>query len=629
MDAPRTIRLLACLVCIAVPTLVRAQPQPERLAGLSLEELSLEQLAEIRITSVSRREERLAGAAASIYVITSEDIRRSGVTNIVDVLRLAPNLFVGRGDSNQAIIGARGQYAGTSNKMLVLVDGRTIYTPLFSGVFWDQQDFVLEDIERIEVISGPGATLWGSNAVNGVINITTRRATRDGKGVAVGFAGDFERGAVLRSTAPLGDDAAYRVYAKYRQTDERRLDTGAPAQDRAERSLAGIRADWERGTRSASFEAEAYKALVGNLGGDRDMTGAHVLGRWQDELAQGSHLRMQGYYDHTERLHQGSFAEKLDILDLDVQHERPGAAHTLVSGGGYRAARDNVDNTAVIGFDPALAYQWWANAFVQDEWALAKDLQLTFGLKGERNPYTGVEWLPNARFTWRFVGDHVLWGALSRAIRAPSRIDRDAFTPVLVTNQAFEAEVANVAELGYRAQVDSTANVSLTLYHHRYPNLRSVALAPQPGTVVVANGFEGRTTGLEGWAGWRPVPWWRLTGGFTVMSEDIRVRAGQVDVGGVGQISNDPRHTAQLRSSWDIGRAWEADVAVRNVGHIPNFDVPQYTVWDSRIGWRSTRGLDVDLVVQNLFDRTYSEFGPAGGRAVFGRTWFLKLRWRG
>lgn len=618
-------RKLACLLALAHAPAFAAT----HIAAASLEELSLEQLTQIRVTSVSRREERLVDAPASIYVITSDDIRRSGATDLWGVLRLAPNLFIGRGDNNQWVAGSRGMIAGTSNKMLVLIDGRTIYTPLFSGVFSDAQYVPVEDIDRVEVISGPGGTLWGTNAVNGVINITTKTAQATRGSLARGWGGNYERGVMLRQGAALGESAAYRVYARYREMDERALMSGEGAHDESERMLAGFRGDWTRGTGHATFEGEAYKGNVDNLGGNRPVHGGHVLARWEQPTDAGGNMRVQGYYDRSDRMHQGTFGEKLDIADLDVQYGwKPHDAHMLVLGGGYRASRDRIDNTPALGFDPADTNQQWANLFVQDEWTVRPGLAFTGGVRAERNPYTGVEWLPTLRFAWNPAPDHLVWGDVSRAVRAPSRIDRDAFTPVLRTNSTFESEQADVAELGYRAQLSPSLSFSVTAFHHRYPNLRTFELTPDLKGVIAANGFDGRTTGVEGWGTWRITPWWRIDLGAMTMTETIKVRPGHVDIAGVGQISNDPRHTAQLRSSWDVGSGWDIDVVVRNVGHVPGYDVPQYTVVDGRVAWQLRRELELSLAVQNAFDRDYAELGPAASRAVFRRSWLLALRWQ-
>ncbi|HSS26402.1 MAG TPA: TonB-dependent receptor [Usitatibacter sp.] len=595
-------------------------------AAPDLAELSLEQLADIVVTSASRRAEKLIDTPASVYVISAEDIRRSGATSIVQALRLAPNLFVGLGDANQAVVGARGQYAGTSNKMLVLVDGRTIYTPLFAGVFWDAQFFMIENIERIEVISGPAATLWGSNGVNGVISITTKSAAATRGPLVALNAGNDERGAGVREGGDLAGGGAYRLYARYRDTSENSLDSGAPAHDASERVTAGFRADWSD---RAMLSGEAYKGTIDNLGGDRIVSGGHLLGRWNEPLAGGSAVRVTSYYDLTRREHLGSFKERLDLFDIDLQYEnRPSAAHTLIAGGGYRYARDDISNTPVIGFTPQRANFQWANAFVQDDWKLTRALELTAGLKAERNPYTGVEWLPNVRLSWTFTPREFLWTALLRAVRAPSRIDRDAFTPVLQANGTFKSEVANVAEVGYRAQLSPTLNLSATVFYQRYPNLRSVELSADRTGVIFANGFEGRAQGLESWTTWLVTPRWKLTGGFTLLAERFNVRPGLTDLGGVTQFSNDPRRTALVRSSWDLGRDWEADVALRSVGRIPNYDVPGYTTLDARIGWRVRRDLELALVAANVSDGPYAEFGPPGGRVAFDRSYMLQVRWQ-
>jgi iron complex outermembrane receptor protein len=621
----RIASIAAILGCI--PVFSYSQEQLAQLA-----DFSLEQLAQIKVTSASRREERLVEVPASLYVISADDIRRSGATTIGEALRLAPNLQVARTDGNQYVIGARGHLAGASNKMLVLVDGRTIYTPLFSGVFWDAQYLVLEDIERIEVISGPAATLWGSNGVNGVISITTFSAKQTHGSLVTAVAGNLEHGGLARYGGKLGEDGHFRVYARYFDRDDRELASGASAKDASRRAVAGFRMDWERAGRGATVQGDVYRGDIGNLAEDRDVSGGNIVARWQHRIDDTSSMRLQAYFDRTHREHLGAFGEKLDIFDLDFQHLwMPLKGHTLVWGGGYRYARDDITNSAALAFLPAQRSLKWGNVFAQDDVALAKTVNLTLGLKLEGNPYSGHEWLPNLRLGWQPADHSLLWGALSRAVRAPSRIDREFYVPgqppfVLAGNDTFASEIANVAEIGYRTQWSSLVSFSITAFHHRYPNLRSVE--PVTPRLTLGNGFKGRTSGVEGWGSWRLMPAWRLAGGFVLLREHFDRKEGSRDVGGPSQIANDPRQTAQLRSSWDVTPKIEFDVAARYVGRLPDPVVPAYTVVDARLGWRVIPDLELSLVVQNAFDRKYSEFGTVAARAEFDRAFFVKAQWK-
>lgn len=624
-----TSRILA-VVWLAGASGAFAREQPQQLADLA--DLSLEQLTRITVTSASRREERLVEAPTSIFVLTADDIRRSGATSLPEVLRLAPNLHVARADNNQYAISARGYNNPLANKMLVLIDGRTVYTPLFSGVFWEAQDFLLDDVDRIEVISGPGATLWGANAVNGVINITTLASRKTQGTLFKGGIGDFERGAVVRHGAALGADGHVRIYAKYFRRDHQELADGTAIRDESRRATAGFRADILRPQQEVTVQGDAFWGEIDQLPEARTFSGASLLGRWRRALGNDSSLRVQAYYDHTRREHPRSFEESLDIFDLDVQHSlRPRPAHMLVWGGGYRYARDRVENSASQAFIPPDRNLDWANVFAQDEITLAPHLNFTLGLKAERNPYTGTEWLPNARLAWQLAENHFAWGALSRAVRAPSRIDREVNFPgvppfLLVASDVFESEVANVAEVGYRAQLSATSSLSLTAFHHDYPNLRSVRLTPSGP--VFANDIEGRTNGIEGWGSFRLAPNWRISGGFVFQDLKREVKAGRADLGGLPSLGNDPERTALVRSSWDIGPRHELDLALRHVGELPNPAVPAYTVLDARIGWRPVRNLELSLAVQNVFDREHAEWGVDGNRASFGRNFFLKAVWR-
>ena len=619
--------LPACAIACAALGLAGGAGASTRLASAELADLSLEQLTKITVTSVSRREEALIEAAASLYVITQDDIRRSGATSIPEALRLAPNLHVARADTNQYAITARGFNNILANKLLVLIDGRTVYTPLFSGVFWEAQDLVLGDIERIEVISGPGATLWGANAVNGVINIITYPASRTQGNHAYVGGGNLERGTAARHGGALGDRGHFRVYAKYFERDSRSNATGADIGDNTRMASVGGRADWGAGAQRFTIQGDAYRGEV-ERGPEREFAGGNVLARWTHLYAGGSTLRVQAYYDRTTRRHEATFREALDTLDVDLQHaSRPLANHHVVWGGGYRHSRDRVENSTAQAFFPAERTLSWASVFVQDEITIAPGLSVTLGTKAERNPYVGTDWLPSAHISWHPRPSLLIWGALSRAVRAPTRFERDLFIPgrapfVLTGSSVFESEVAKVAELGVRTQASDAVSFSATLFRQEYPNLRSVRILA--GAPVFANDIEGRVQGLEAWGSWRVMPAWRITGGFVVQDVERKVRTGGVDLGGLPSLGNDAERTAQLRSNWTPRSDIDFDIGVRHVGALQTV-VPAYTAVDVRVAWRPTRRLEISLTAQNAADRDYFEWQ---NRGLNERNVFLKFAWR-
>ncbi len=626
LPTPRILTLALLAGCLPASAATRVQ-----LAEVA--DLSLEQLTQITVTSVSRRAERLSDVPASIFVITREDIRRSGATSLPEALRLAPNLHVGRTDTSQYAIAARGGNTGTANKMLVLVDGRTIYTPLFSGVFWDAQDVLLEDVERIEVISGPAGTVWGTNGMNGVISITTAPATRTPGTLAAATAGSRERGVAVRQGGTLGGGGSYRMYARHYDRDSHRTATDADLRDEGDRTIAGFRADWERGQGGFTLQGDAYRAEHRVSNAIRDLSGGNLLGRWTGQLDRGADYRVQAYYDRTEREHVGSFIETRDTFDIEANRSWfPLPNHHVVWGAGYRASRDRIGNTAAVAFMPDRRTLTWASVFAQDEIELASNLKATLGVRFERNDYTGGEWLPNARVAWQPAAGQLLWVAASRAVRAPSRIDRDLFVPgvppytVIQGNENFDSEIAEVVEVGWRVQPSPSYSFSLTTFDHKFDDLRSVE--DFGSGRVISNGHTGRTRGIEGWGSWRVNPAWRLTAGFVAMSEKFTPKEGRIDLGGLASLGNDPKRTASIRSHWDVTPAHELDLAVRHVGALSNPLVPGYTVLDARVGWRVTPGLDVSFAVENVFDRKYSEFGAIASRAVFERAYLLRLQWR-
>jgi iron complex outermembrane receptor protein len=518
----------AAVAAFAIVSAAAFGERPLQLADLA--DLSLEQLANVTVTSASRREERLMDAPASIFVITAEDIRRSGATVIAEAIRLAPNLQVARGDANQYLISARGGLFGTANKMLVLIDGRTIYTPLFAGVFWDAQALMLEDVERIEVISGPGGTLWGTNAVDGVINITTKRAHAT-QGALVSMVGGSEQRRVnSRFGGRLADGGAYRVYALYDNRADNPLGNGGSAHDASERWQAGFRMDWEGGERTSTFQGDLYGANVDNLGGARNLAGGNVRGRWVQHFGSASDVMLQAYYDRAERRHLGTFEEALDTAEVELQHAvRHGNGSRFVWGATYRAADDRTVTTPVLGFVPPNRLLRTASAYAQDEREIAPRWRATLGLRAEHNPYTGLEWLPQARLAWSVTPGQFLWSSLARAVRSPSRIDRDLAVPgappyVIAPNDAFASELADVAELGWRGRWAGGMTGALTAFHHRFRDLRT--LEPAGSSLQVMNGGSGRTSGVEGWAEARPLAGWRLIAGFCPDYAPVRARPG-------------------------------------------------------------------------------------------------------
>jgi iron complex outermembrane receptor protein len=606
-------------------------------------DLSLEEIAQVQVTSVSKKAELLIDAPASVFVITGEDIRRSGASSLPEAMRLAPNLQVARVDARNYAITARGFNSPFANKLLVLIDGRTVYSPLFSGVFWDAQDVVLEDIDRIEVISGPGATMWGANAVNGVINVITKTAGATQGGLAGIGAGKDERNGVARYGGSLDNGGHYRVYGKYAENDDTRNAAGTQIPTGWRRKQTGFRTDWDNANRSFTLQGDAYDgALHQFMTRDIGIAGANLLGRMDTRLADGSEASLQAYWDYTERRQPNAFIEHLNTLDLQFQHAlKAGKVHGIIWGGGYRLALDRVKNDVAFAFLPGSLNMHWGNVFVQDEIALRDNLRLTLGAKLENNNYTGTEFLPTARLAWKPASDKLVWGSASRSVRAPSRIDRDFFSPTnppmangaplytVAGGPDFESEVANVLEIGYRAQPTPTLSYSVTAFYSEYDRLRTLDLNPNGFGTVFMNGAEGRSRGMEMWGTWRPVQRWRLSAGLVAQRVRTTLKPGSQDItGGTGLDTSDPSHYWMLRSSYDIAQGKELDLTLRRVGGLSNPSVPAYTAVDLRYGWEIRRGLELSVLGQNLFDRTHTEFGAPPGRSEVERSVFVKLLWR-
>jgi iron complex outermembrane receptor protein len=598
----------------------------------SLADLSLEQLSNIEVTSVSGRPENLGDAASSIYVITGEEIRRSAATSLPEALRLAPNLQVAQLSAAQYAISARGFNNAIGNKLLVLVDGRTVYSALFSGAFWDANDVVLEDVDRIEVISGPGGTLWGANAVNGVINIITKPAAATQGALASAArsgSGGYE---MARWGGTLGDDAHYRIYALAMDHDNTRRADGVARPDAASKRQAGFRADWQdSAARGLTLQGDVYSGgeyPANNLA--PKMSGANLLARWNSTFAGGSPYKVQAYLDHTDRDDVNAFRNQADTVDVQFSHEpQMPRGQQLLWGASYRRTRDANDTSPLVVFIPAVRTLSWTSLFVQHDLELGEKTQLTLGAKAERNDYTGVEFLPNARLAYKHSASALTWAALSRAVRAPARLDREFFSPnrppfAINGGPAFQSEVANVLEIGHRGYAQPGISYSITAFQQRYTRLRSGSAPP----VTLVNQIEGHVNGVEGWAAWQATKAWRLSAGFLTLRKHLQSMRGTPDPAGIASLGNDPSHQWNLRSTLDLDSRTEFDVIVRHVGALPSPAVPRYTAIDARVALRVTPQLELSLLAQNLFDRQHPEFNAVSAASQIEPRVFLKAVWQ-
>jgi len=600
-------------------------------AVASLADLSLEQLSNIEVTSVSGYPESLQRAPASIFVITGEDIRRSAATSLPEALRLAPNLQVARLNAAQYAISARGFNNAIGNKLLVLVDGRTIYSALFSGVFWDANDVVLEDVERIEVISGPGATLWGANAVNGVINIITRSAAATQGPMASVVRSDAGGYETARWGGALGEAGHYRVYALALDHDTTSRADGVARPDAASKQQIGFRSDWSVAGNRLTVQGDAYrggKDPANNLA--PKLSGANLLARWDGSFAGGSPYRLQASLDHGERDDVNAFRDRSSTLDVQFSHE-PAVpqGHHLLWGAGYRRTRGVNERSPLVAFLPPERTLAWSNAFVQHEASLGPALGLTLGAKAEHNDYTGTEFLPSARLALQHSPQAFSWLALSRAVRAPARLDRDFFAPgrepfTINGGPNFVSEVAKVLEAGHRGYAAPGVSYSIAAFHQRYERLRSGS--PPPTRLI--NQIEGSVNGLEGWASWQVAAPWRLSAGFVQLGKHLGSTRGTPDPAGVANLGNDPRRQWSLRSSLDIGSRGEFDVLVRHVGALPSPQVASYTAVDLRLAFKVTPDLELSLLAQNLFDPRHVEFNPVSAASQIDRRVFIKAVWQ-
>ena len=637
-----------------------ADTSDDAASSAALKKLSLEELSNVEITSVSKHPEKLSRAASAIQVITAEDIRRSGASSIPEALRLADNLDVAQKNSHDWAISARGFNTALANKLLVLIDGRTVYTPLFSGVFWDTQNYLLADIDRIEVISGPGGALWGANAVNGVINIITKSAKdTQGEYLEAGGGAQLQDFAGARYGATVAPETYFRVYGDFFNRNNEVLANTSAANDAWDQGQGGFRLDSRLSpTDLLTVQGDYYRGDEDVVSGSTaHVSGGNILGRWSHTVSDLSDMNLQIYYDRTHLLDpiaafavgstilapSGFLTDDLDTYDIDFQHRFVlNDSHQLEWGLGYRRTRDSLTNAPALAFYPAILDQDLYSGFVQDEITLASDWLLTIGTKLEHNGYTGFEWEPSVRIQWALSDSQTLWSAISRAVRTPSRVDRDisepasSFPPVVLEGaDDYRSEDVIAYEVGYRAELTSSLTGAISTFYNYYTHVRSTSVTPVTFLpLYFQNNVEGHTYGLELSANYQVLSWWRLHAGYDPIKEDLHVKPGQFDFNAALNEIADPHQRFLLLSSMDLPNSVELDGTLRwidkrdiNTGSKIG-TVPSYTELDLRVGWHATEKLELSLVGQNLLQNRHAEYGYPGPTQVqIERTVFGKIAW--
>ena len=640
----RTFWFAAAMACGLVPAATAQQ------AGPDLVRASLEDLMNMQITSAGRKEQRAADVAAAVYVITQEQIRRSGATLVPELLRLAPGVQVARLDASKWAISIRGFNQRWSDKLLVLVDGRTVYTRLFSGVYWDTLNLFAADIDRIEVVRGPGASVWGSNAVDGVINIITKTAGET-KGVvasaAVGSQGESTTG--VRYGGEAGG-AAYRADLQWQRHGHMLLDPTTPAPDEWSTVTGGFRLDRARASDRLTVQGQLTRAAGGLLGmlpegpvapangwPPLEQRFATVRGyglvRWSRTPAARGTLDLQAFVDTTDRDELGG-QNRATTVDGEIRYHGVAAKrHDFVAGTGYRRTADRLDGTFFVSLMPERETLNVFNAFVQDEIRLRRDrVRVTVGAKVEHETYTGWGLQPTARVMWAPTGQQRVWAAVSQAVRTPSRVNRglrfnsqsmpgEAGLPVVVSvfgNADYRAERITSVEAGYRVDRAAWA-LDLTTYAARHADLQTLeGFAPYvettyglPNVVVgtrLGNGMRADTHGVELSGRWRPVRWWHVDGSYTWFHFQSRFATTSTDFR-TGLDGDAPAHQWQIRHALSFGQALDVDLAIGRTGRLGNLQVPAYTRGDARVEWHVSRDWALALTGQNLIGAAHREFG--------------------
>lgn len=616
--------------------------------------LSLEQLTNIEVTSVSKSPEKANEAPAAIFVLTADDIKRLGATSIPEALRVVPGLDVAQLGAHEWAVASRGSNSEFTDKMLVLIDGRTVYTPHFAGVWWDAQDTVLDDIERIEVIRGPGATLWGANAVNGVINIITKSAKDTQGGLAdLSMGNQTKTDDTVRYGTKLADNAYMRVYAKYNDNDEFRFRNGVNASDNWHKSQTGFRADVSTSASDKlTLQGDAYTMQESDIFSlpsitpppvvtsmhPEDVNGFNLLNRWNHVFSADSNMTVQTYFDQAVRK-SAWYDDRIDTADFDFQHVWTGMKRNEITWGlGYRLVDDFFTDTATYSLNSPHRVDNLASGFLQDKIAIVPDkLFFTLGSKLEKNDYTGWEVEPSARFSWLVNSNQTVWGAVSRAIKSPNRTLDDANLPVaawppgvfngyltLLGSHGFKSEDLVAYELGHRIQPSKSLSFDTSTFYNQYHNLLYGSYTGVPFVftnpvthasylaypVLPANANSAYSYGIEEAANWQVRDYWKLSGGYTYLN----LKFDHPDPFGRDFANKQPQNQFNVRSTLLLPFNTEMDNALYYVSPLNAFNtltgvnIASYYRLDSRLAWKATDGVELSLVGQNLLRSEHTEF---------------------
>ncbi len=671
--------VLAASLAVVAPSEVFGQSSGRQSNAVDLTELSIEDLMAIRVTSVSKKEQTLAKTGAAAFVITQEDIHNSGATNIPDVLRMAPGVDVAQIDANRWAISIRGFNSVYANKVLVLIDGRSVYRASFSGVLWDQQDVPLEDIDRIEVIRGPGGTVWGENAVNGVINIITKDS-RETHGALISAGGGNRNTAdsLVQYGGAAGSNGSYRAFGRYFDGNHTVTPAGQPATDGWHGSHGGFRSDWnlsQRNTVSVQGDlmrtagGESVYAIFPNIplatNLDEPVTNGlgDIMAHWEHTLANGAQTSLQIYYEYVHRTGDEGLDQHYRTIDVEFQHHLSvGSRHDVVWGMDYRMDDTSLRSTTVHSyqFDPSHRLDNLVAAFLQDQITITKSFFLTLGSKFEHNDYTGFEYEPSVQAVWTPSERHTVWASVSRAIRQPAMLETnsklnlglfelgggDFAISTATGNPHPQSEELLDFETGYRNQIGKRFSVDLTGFLSYYRNLEAI----DPQEPFVSNGpglphlvfpgtfafnAHGRDYGAEVFVNWDASSRLRISSGYSFLNM-LTMPNASISGSAVFEPSTDsPRHQPQMRGHLRLRRNldWDASVAyTSNLGHAAPAlaSVPGYTRVDSRLGWRPGEHWEFSIVGQNLTSGHHLEFGDTLeiNGTLIPRTVFAKVAWR-